>query len=350
MNFSNINLGNAPSGIIAGPESAVRYTRDCYSQMRNLYRTSVHRWPISPRDRGLLDTITGATLYAPNQLASNLRLRASVSHRLINEFDQLATEHPERRFCLTTLFHDGWLTYDRDTYLWLGNIRAKSSDVMKLAGFDGYFGMVEVQAMSESVRDLGRILLPHVHFIAWSDSSNFKFSAAEEEMRASGLLYSRLGADTADIQVRSDTHPSNLAAYVAKAPCVAKRRAPDRMKPSGFRLDNSRLAPAAALRVLEVLSHVYLDELMIGAGDGLAIRSMLKSHISRYAKRDIDVEDVSRVWERCRKLSHTDNFYYPVAVDRRRQSEQPLDALISLEKASFLTRRHPDVIGMPAKM
>jgi hypothetical protein len=245
----------------------------------------------------------------------------------------MAKTHPQRRFMLVTLISDRWLSYDRDVYIWLGGMQYTARKVMARGGFDGWFGMAELQSLSESEAGLGRILLPHFHAVAWSDDASIDFEAAESKMAKSKRLISTTGAPTATISFHSETYAANLAAYVMKAPSVAKYRAPNIHVPPGFTLEPTALAPVSAVRLLEILSHIYFDELMLAGGDGRDVRTALKRHMIESAKAEngfVEVTQSAKLWQAARRLTKRDKNYYPVEIERS-VDQLPASCPISLD-------------------
>ena len=184
-------------------------------------------------------------------------------------------------------------------------------------------------------------MLPHFHAVAWSDDPGFNPEYAGSRMRASARLVSRIAAQTADVSYAIDTSPTNLAAYVSKAPSVGKFREPDRLSPSGFCLSPSALAPVSAVRLLEILSGMYFDELMLSGGNGTYLRTELRRHMIDCATvigRIVTVEQSTRQWNRVRARTGRDRFHYPLEIVRQ-PTQLPIDSPISLECPRLLERR-----------
>lgn len=232
--FSELQLDPAAMGIDPSAEGAKRYLRGTTLQMRDLFDRSIERLVLLPQETRIADSILGRSRGSCNGLSSNLQLRLALGCLLIDLFNAMQRAQSQRRFWLVTLISDRWLSFDRHTRIWLGGMKDTSRQVMALGGFDGWFGLLEVQTLDETTRFLGRILLPNAHFIAWSDDETFDPNEAQSRMAASGRLESYVGAATADVRVDAKTSVCNMAAYIMKAAAIAKCRVPDRNMPAGF--------------------------------------------------------------------------------------------------------------------
>ena len=224
---------------------------------------------------------------------------------------------PWRRFYLVTLLSDRWLSFDRHTQIWLGGMKDAIRQVFRLGGFTGWFGLVELQTMDETVRYFGRLLLPHGHCIAWSDDPDFDPKRSEARMAASRRLESLTGATTVTVRADPSTSVCNMAAYLMKAAALAKRRFMTARSPSGFILDECALPPVSAVRQVEILSQTTFDELMLSGGDGGPVRTELLRFMNRAPPRnsELDTEQAARFWARCRN-HHRRKLYKPVLISR----------------------------------
>ena len=323
-NFSDIKIDKASFGIDPTPKGAKRYLRGTIADMLNTFDRSVNRWSLTRMETLTLSGIIGRTRSDQNLLGSNLQLRLKLGSRLIDLLHTMETEMPNRRFYLVTLLSDRWLSFDRYAHIWLGGMKDAMRQVLRLGNFTGWFGLIELQTLDESVQALGRILLPHGHFIGWSDDPDFDPNRAAARMAGSKRLESRTSAATADVRADPLTSVCNIAAYLMKAPASAKYRVPSLRSHSGFALADCALPPVSAVRQMEILSHVTFDELMLGGGDGGYIRSELVRliHETPPKNSEIDTGRAARFWTRCRKRTRR-GAYEPVHVDRTKAQLMP---------------------------
>lgn len=319
LSFSELIIDPSDLGIDPTPTGAKRWLRSTIDQMAQLFDRSTFRAALLPQDIPVADAIVGRRWAPRNCLASNLQLRMELGSRLIDLLFEMQTEMPHRRFFLVTLVSDRWLSFDRYTEIWLGGMKGAARQVMRLGRWDGWFGAVEVQTLDETITYFGRILLPHIHVIAWSDDPDFDPEVAEANMSDSGRLESRVSAKTVDVRVDPSTSVCNLAAYIMKAPCVAKRRVPSLKSASGFSFGDSRLPPVSAVRQLEVLSGVEFDEILLSGGNGSQLRAelinMMQRRLPERTLQAVDAERSRHFWARARQRTRLVN-YEPVIVDR----------------------------------
>ena len=317
--FSGLKFEDATIGIDPSPDGAKRYLRGTVLQMRNLVDRSVERLTLTPRECVIADSIFGKSRSVRNALSSNLELRYKLGCRLIDLLDDMQRAHSRRRFWLVTLISDRWLSFDKHTRIWLGGMKEACRQVMSLGDFDGWFGLVEIQTLDETIRYLGRILMPHSHFVAWSDDPLFDPEQAASLMQASGRLESRVWVATADVRRDPTTSVCNIAAYIMKAPAVAKYRVYAKDMPAGFALTDCKLPPVSAVRQTEILSQTTFDELMFSGGQGRAIRSALLEVIRPYmgvtGSQDLDTIDAEQFWRRLRRNTRR-RAYGSVTINR----------------------------------
>jgi len=339
VSFSQLNCRAPISNIDPSPAGAKKYLRETITQTLSLYDRGTSRWKLLPQDLIVAEAIIGRSRLVANQLASNMGLRRALGSLLIDLLGAMQNAHPRRRFFLVTLISDRWLSFDLDTYIWLGGMQNTVRPVMALGGFTGWFGMIEVQTLDETVRGLGRILMPHAHAVAWSDDPRFCPEEAEGVMRASKRLISRIGAATVDVSYREDTSACNLGAYIMKAAAVAKFREPCRYSPSGLKLSDTALPPVSAVRQVEVLSEMYFDELMLSGGDGTYLRRELKlAMLNILPSRETSVESAAAHWDRVRARSEQTARYARVDIDNTGR-QLPPDSPISLASARWTGAR-----------
>ncbi|WP_419826856.1 hypothetical protein [Sphingomonas sp.] len=272
-----------------------------------------------------------------NALASNMGLRWHVGAFGIDMFAEFAAQNPQRRFMLVTLISDGWLAYDCDTFIYLGGMQAASTALLNQAGFDGWAAIAEIQTLDESKKDLGRILLPNVHAIAWTMDPTIELAALERQLQASPELKSATSAATVTIEHRADTSPTNLMAYLLKNAALAKRRVPSRHSLSGLALGDCALRPASAVRQHEILSRIYLSELIFAGGEGLPLKDQLDHEVDRCApfhRGELSTDAAAMFWKRLRQRHGRDEHYYPVAIDRS-PAQLPCESPISLAASRF---------------
>lgn len=331
--FSDIPIDRLALGIDPSPKAAKSFVAETTHQLLSTFDRSIERWRLSPQEVRFLDAMVGRHRNDRSLLASNLMLRRQLASRLIDLLHEMEATAPSRRFYLVTPLSDRWLSFDRFTQIWLGGMTHAVRQIMRLGKFTGWFGLIELQTLDETVQFFGRLLLPHGHFIAWSDDPEFDPEEAEARMAASRRLESGTGAAT--VTVRSDPRlsPCNMGAYIMKGAALAKRRAPNSRSPVGFVLDECALPPVSAVRQMEILSQITFDELMLSGGNGGQLRSELVRLMKQIPPRnsEIDREHAARFWVKCRRRTRRTT-YQPVSINRTRAQLLP-DPPISLALA-----------------
>lgn len=330
-NFSDIPI--VPQGINPEPEAAKRYLNDTITDLAEILDRGLRRWDLSTQENRMLDSLLGHSGH--NCLASNLTLRRDLGRRLVDILAEMETANPGRRFWLVTLISDRWLSFDRYCRIWLGGMKAAARQVMAMGGFCGWFGFIEVQTLDHTTSFFGRILMPHAHFIAWSDHPSFDHAGAEARMASSGRLESRTGARTVVVNRDLSTSTSNLAAYIMKAGGLAKRREVRSTRPGDMVLRDCSLPPVSAIRQVEILSQMTFDELMLGGAQGTAVRSELVKLVYRRPPRATEPDSAiaARFWMRVRSRLKSRK-YEPVLIDRSTR-QLPSGSPIGLACANY---------------
>ncbi len=341
--FSQLNTGSRWAEIDTSPAGAKEWLRETIRQMGDITRRSFERRELLPQHSLMLNRVLGAQRGAPcTMLASNLHQRSQCGAALIDFMDVHRRQTPERRYFLVTIFSDRWLSFDRaHTIIWLGGMKKIIAEVMRHAGFEGWFGAVEIQTLDETTGGLGRALLPHFHAIGWTTDRNFDPDAAAVRMQRLGRLKSHNNAQTVVITGDDGSSPSNLAAYILKAPSLAKAREPCASSPSGFRFTKTALPPIAAARLTEVLSGIYFDELLLSGGNGKGIRThlrrLVRSSISDRSHHNISIEQAQRFWTELRRQGPLKR--YPAVKVERTFGQLDLHSPICLASAPWNVRR-----------
>lgn len=340
--FGDVRPEEVLRHIDTSAHGAKSYLAGTIAQSVETHYRSTERWMLRPAELKTEAEILGigGAVRAQNTLASNMTLRYKVGSHGIDMFADMVKAYPGRRFALATLISDRWLAFDRDTFIFLGGMKAISQLVLDSTPFDGWVAVVEVQTLDESVRGLGRILLPNVHAVVWTDDPTLDFVAVEREMQRSPLLISRIGAATVTVRRWANSAPTNLFAYLMKNAAVAKHREPSRFTLSGFTLKNGILRPASAVRQHEILAGIYLPELIFGGGGGRKIARKLRVYADRIVPRtltELGTDAATSFWEVARASHGQDQHYYPILIDRS-DAQLPLDSPISLAAARFQRR------------
>lgn len=273
-------------------------------------------WKLDQKGNELLRYIRGNLKYdrfAAN-LASNLATRHYAASQLRFAIRRLRIANPGCRFRHLTLVHNGWRTADRETNVDLESVKRTVGQLLHKSGLEGWVGVVEIQAEAEHKSGKGRDLMPHAHLLIWSRDDDFDFGALERQLRASKRLEAPLGAATAKItgdDSTPDRGPWRWIWYFFKPPAYAKNPVPKPGKPGQFRYMGATIRDNLAVRLIEVLSRLRLDELIMGSGEGRAIAEQLRKDIREKTKAAKDRYDdyvIDCFWFNARKKAEKTSF------------------------------------------
>lgn len=276
-------------------------------------------WSIDRRDRDLLRYVLGnfeRHRFATNR-ASNIVTRYRAASELRFAIRRMLKTDPTYRFRHLTLVDDGWRTLDRKTTIDLEGLKRTVGQLLFKSGLDGWVGVVEVQAESKAKRGKGRDILPHAHLLIWTRDPAFSFDQLELDLQASPRLNCATGPETALITGKDDVTARlsiwNWIWYFFKAPAFAKN--PVLRRNGSTRYYGASIRPNLAVRLIEVLSHMRMDELIMGSGEGKAIAVQLRKTI-RAATKEGDKRchesDIALFWTRNRRRAGKDAYSPPV--------------------------------------
>ena len=163
LQFTEVDSRRAEWSAATGCEMVVSKTK----RFRKLASKAIERWPI---DQGLTQAIQGMLGEGPqayNDLASNLALRKVAAEAWAAKAEQVATENPGLTFYLGTIFDDKVRTYDRHTVIDLEPFKKRVRKILAEARIHDWITIIEFEGETNSVRDVGRPMIPHAHILFW---------------------------------------------------------------------------------------------------------------------------------------------------------------------------------------
>lgn len=221
-----------------------------------------------------------------HMLASNMPLRWDAARALKSALFKHRKERPKgrRQYYFGTFIDDCGNTSDRSPLVRLREIKDKAYRALKALGLHAV-AVIEVHPlMNYPAGGEGRMLLFHVHFIAWSDES-FDPSLASAQLNASSAWKNSLGADPVQIKEigASRDQLATVAYYLLKPPHSAKNRMPSKKDQARFLLMDTieGYRPELALRLVEGLSQLDLRDTIFGVNAGGKIRQEVRSRIQK---------------------------------------------------------------------
>ena len=254
-------------------------------------------------------------------VGSNCCIRYNLGCAFIDMMADMFEQYPGRRFFLMTIIHDGWRTFDRRTEINLADIQRRGYQVLNLIGLP-CCAIIEIQAAVNSQATIGRLVLPHIHAIGWTDDRSFDAVATEAEMNALRRLRSLSGAPPVTV-IEIDPTLGDLAhaaGYLYKGPFEAKDFAPPSEKhPRGMTLSRStNVRPNLLLRIDEILSQISMNELLFtrGCPDQQRVLRDVLAELSGRHFQSPDLKNISSFWQQARRRNGKD-LYEDVRILRK---------------------------------
>ena len=254
-------------------------------------------------------------------VGSNRSIRYNLGCAFIDMIAAMFERYPGRRFFLMTIIHDGWRTFDRRTEINLADIHRRGYQVLNLIGLP-CCAIIEIQAAVNSKATIGRLVLPHIHAIGWTDDRAFDAVTIETMMNERRRLQSLNGAPPVTIVEIDPTlgDVAHASGYLFKGAFEAKDFAPPSEKhPRGLTLSRSTsVQPALLLHFDEILSRIDMSELIFTHGCPEQ-RKILTNALAKLTSSKIQsghLKNISLFWEQAR-LRNGKSLYRPVRILRK---------------------------------
>ncbi|MEA3044660.1 MAG: hypothetical protein QOH47_2498 [Sphingomonadales bacterium] len=274
------------------------------------WRRAIANLKLDPAQTDFLRLVTVAANVVGYLPWSNRIIRRAAAAALIDLLLRGFSKHPARRRWLGTFCWDAGITWERRPHVDLV--------AMKLAvwkALDGYgltgIGVIEVDVLKQRRGEKGCRLLFHIHVIVEERrGSKFRPRKAAFKLRSSRRFRNRLGAPSVQFKRITATAADIawVAAYITKLPPCAKNMVPHRKRPGRHVVRDCEMAPAWALRLLEIMSHMQATDAVFGIGrKGRRQRRAWHERFRRRLRRrrgrreHFDGgDDVAREWPRIR--------------------------------------------------
>lgn len=225
-------------------------------------------WRIDDDTRSALIRVMGAIDGAPTTLASDMTTRLIAGRQLVASILEIQVAHPERHWYHVTMVDDRRRTPERRPSIDLSAIKKTARAMMARAGINDWFGVVEILPLVNCVRGRGRLLCPHVHILFWTHRP-IEFKVLERQMRSSCRLETSKGAPTVTISERRGVaEVAHAVAYLLKGTDRGSNEYTLTGRPDRPRMRDAAMRGDQALRIIEILSHVKLTNLMMSSGTG----------------------------------------------------------------------------------
>lgn len=279
--------------------------------LRSRAISGLKRWTLPDGIITQIEAMFGYPGTQPNALASNMTTRLAVGRRWVIEAVGMQRRHPEWSFFMVTIFDDRIRTSERETRIDLSAFVKNIRNLLNYAGIKDWLGTIEFQAYNNGKRGLGGDLSPHGHILFWLPFGMTK--QMRQRLEGTRRFSSLSGAPTVMVTERANTSGqiAHWASYIFKAP---ERAANVRTLQSKQGVGDSRdafLRPIYAIRLMEVLSQMTLDQLIIAGGDGRTYRKRIDEIIRRrsvYSRSwPLRPEDARNVWAVARVIAKKTN-------------------------------------------
>jgi hypothetical protein len=231
-------------------------------------RRAIDKLKLDPAEADFLRLLTTANIVGYLDW-SNRTIRRAAAKALIDVFLSEFAKHPRRRRWLGTFCWDGGITWERRPRADLIGMRVAVWKALDGYGLTG-IGVVEVDVLKQRRRAPGRRLLVHIHVVV-EERQGIKFRPKKAAAKLSGSrrFRNRLGARSVkfDRITAAAADWARIAAYLCKFPPSAKNMIPSRARPGKHVFRPCKMAPASALRLVEVMSLVRATDVVFGIGE-----------------------------------------------------------------------------------
>lgn len=229
---------------------------------------------LSRHQRKALDSVLGFG-DSPDMRASNLAVRIAFATAFVRAMFPLFRRNRHLNFYFLTFIHEGWHCLSSNPVLPLDDIRSRLRNVMQGKGME-WVAVIEIDAVKNYPQgDNGRLLMPHVHMIAWT-AEDRKPDEIGEELRLSTRLTSAFGAKTVVVRrIMRRATLAHLCYYLTKPPYQCKTLGAFNPKNGrhSMRPVLKRVPPYLTLAICKMLSSLTVKQLMLVSGhQGKAIR------------------------------------------------------------------------------
>lgn len=281
-------------------------------RFRKVALRAIERWPIDEATSAAVHGMLGDGPLAINDLASNLKLRKVAAEAWAVLAEQVSTDNPELTFYLGTIFDDKVRTNDRHTVIDLEPFKKRVRKILAEAGIQHWISIIEFEGETNSVRGIGRPIIPHAHVLFWT-RNEFQPKVVGDAMCASNRLISSTGARTVDFTKRDGPGSVAYTCFYMLKPPKGANLITSTKEPGEWVRREAELRPSHALRIVEAMSHFRLESLLMSGGKGKRFRRHLVAAIIHYrnsprVRFPITVMDVPKIWAKARTAAGEDRY------------------------------------------
>jgi|TARA_R100000501_G_C2623708_1_gene116896 hypothetical protein len=242
-------------------------------------RDDVANWDLGTTDREFLRLVERGRI-SGRALLSNGRVHRIAQIALINALADDYIKQPDRQRLWCTLAWDAGVTWERKPEIDLVSLKAIARQHLWRSGLEG-FGVIEIDMWKNMTGEPGRRMVAHVHFLGTRAEGNLaKVLEMEADMQDRRALTNSLGARSVVIRNagQSVDDLTWLGQYMLKRPAFAKNPIP-KSDGDGYRLQDVAHARGSAVRLLEVMSHIEVGDVIFSIGSGRPIANKVRSAV-----------------------------------------------------------------------
>jgi hypothetical protein len=258
---------------------------------------------------------------------SNKWVRRHAQHAFIDALLEDFAVRPDVQRVWVTVAWDAGVTWECAPSLDTISLRNIANQHLRRSGLHG-LGILEIDTWKEIAGEPGKRMVAHVHFTGWAaDGEKIDVRALQTDLQNRRALTNALNFPSVVVK-EIGSAASDLAAigrYMGKAPTYAKNPVPVAAG-GNFELKQVSHAPGSAVRLVELLSHVEVGDLLFSIGrQGGNIAKEVRSKVAQAVRPRAGVEeapsrdDVTRHWRRIRLINGNKKFRDCTVITRRDQ-------------------------------
>ncbi|SKB98213.1 hypothetical protein SAMN06295920_110126 [Rhizorhabdus histidinilytica] len=246
-----------------------------------LLEKAVRSWDLPVRLRHQLRCMIGQDAAMNDMLACDTRLRVVSQDAMVQTLVDywLPVISKARSMFFLTFADDRGITSDRTPNLRCSSLQQKVAGALKGLGLSAVV-QTEIQGlMNYPQKGHGRLLLTNSHAIAWGDVSPRTISRKVGELNRSSVWTNHFGVKPILCREMKDGLADLVvvAHYIDKLPVEAKNLFKSKLYETmaGYR-------PEFALRLFEALSYLRLPDIVMGIGEGQAVRDTWECRVAEW--------------------------------------------------------------------
>lgn len=296
------------------------------------FRRDTAGWKLERPDEEFLARITQRRICG-RALLSNEHVRHRAQYAMIEAALDAYRADELRQWPWITICWDAGVTWERAPEIDVVSLRNIADHHLRRCGLEG-FGILEVDTWKNLTGEPGQRMVAHSHFLGYAtDGVAIGIGALQSELQSRRALRNSLGARSVVIRPMT-LAPADFAwigQYMFKCPAYAKRPVP-RESGGGIRLVGAEHVQGSVSRLVEVLSHLEVGDVMFSIGEGSEIAKKVRIEVAHEirdrpgALHAPSRDEVDRHWRRIREMNGSKLFHEPRIITRKEdRTQNPAD-------------------------